>query len=216
MIKKLFICLVVICLSVLMLSCIEDNRVAGPEADNSLDWPDRSLKEDCVDIMVLSLVRGSSVKYRELLLKPDTTGVFPEGFIWYSNQNNGEENLPPLLDYNQDVEAVDLLLSHAIDFRFKIDPGNWYPRDFFRGSECADCWESTRGYILLATLDNGEAYSGMFRLNLVIGPDPENSGKFVIYEAADLPRAQLAAAKRPADVEGVSLSRLKNIVKEKY
>jgi len=215
MIKKLFVCLTAICLSALMVACREDSRVAGPEDGSSPDWPARSLKEDCVDMLVLSLVRGDAGRYGELLLKPDTTGTFPEGFIWYNNHNLTEEKLPPLLHYEQDLEAVELLMAHAVDFEFKVDPGSWYSRNSFRGIECSDCWESTRGYILHVMLDNGETYTGMFfRLKLIIGPDPEEAGKYVIYEAADLPRGQMSAARQPADVEGISLGMLKSIVME--
>lgn len=201
----------IIFISMLFPACREDSRITGPDTGNGIEWPDRTSREECVEVLEMALSHRGAEQYRELLLEPDSTSQTPEGYLWLNNQGETDSDLPDSLDYAGDVEAVENLLAHILEMDIRVFDGNWYPLEYFRGRSCSDCWETLRSYMISARLDNGEVYGGEFRLMLTVGPDPADAGKYVIYEAVDLPKAGKSVGKLPADVEGTSLGELKNI-----
>jgi len=201
----------IICISMLFPACREDSRISNPDHGSGIEWPDRTSREGCVKMLEMALSHHGAEQYRELLLEPDSTSEFPEGYVWLNNQGETDSDLPDSLDYAGDVEAVENLIAHILEMDIRIFDSNWYSLDYLRGRNCSDCWETLRSYMISARLDNGEVYVGEFRLMITVGPDPEDTERYVIYEAVDLPKAGKDVGKLPADVEGTSLGELKNI-----
>ncbi|MBD3179289.1 MAG: hypothetical protein GF417_06650 [Candidatus Latescibacteria bacterium] len=214
MIKRVLLCLAAVLLSAAFCCCREENRISDPETGGGIGWPERSVKENCVELLEMTLSHSAPEKYRELLLKPDTSGTFPEGYRWINNAAEPDSELPPSIDYHMDIDAVSRVISHAEEMELEIEGGNLYSESYFRGKRCDNCWSTIREYRLMAMMDNNKTYYGYFRISVFIGPDPDESGKYLIYQATDLPAPTAGSGKFPAGVEDTSLGELKHFYRE--
>ncbi|MGM0484736.1 MAG: hypothetical protein ACQERI_09325 [Candidatus Krumholzibacteriota bacterium] len=173
-------------ISGMLLFCSED-RGTNP-ANNEIEWPDRTDVEDCLETVMMSYRHRDIEKYSEVLLKPDTNFVFPEGFYWFIPDEviGGGQIEEQYLNYYQDVAATDSLFHHALELDLDISGGPWDSLGFFRNKECDDCWKTIREYHIEVILDSGDHYISNMHIKFAVGPDPVNSDKYVIYQVVEL------------------------------
>jgi hypothetical protein len=192
--------------------CEEKNRVTGP-GESGIDWPDRTGREDCVEIMEMVYQYRNIEKYGEMLLRPDTSEVFPEGYIWFNQVEDfaDGEVVDLYLNYDQDVAATDSILSHSDSLYLDIFTADWDSLEIFRGKSYSGCWKTIRSYHLFSRMDSGRNYFCYFYIRLIIGPDPDEDNKYQIYEAFDLREPFVSGrSKLPENSEYTSLGELKD------
>lgn len=169
--------------------CILDPKESVEEPKTPpVEWPDRTGKEDLVEIVKLVYRTEDMDKYAEALLKPDTHDLFEQGYIWY-NQN--EDVVSGAVDvefwgYTEEYTLTERLLNNVNDITLEIYPGSWTALETFREEPCEDCWDSLRDYKIDVETSDQMHYIGEYKIRYVIGPDPENPGKYVIYQMEDL------------------------------
>jgi len=166
---------------------VEDNP--GPE----VTWPDRTAKDDIIEVITKVYKYRNIEKYKELLLENDEeSDVFPEGYIW-RNQPTDYDDYGETYTYDQDVRGTGGILEHAISMDFALyfigTEDEWRRFPEFRNEPCNDCWETVNlFYNFDIEFDDGQHYMGDDKVQLIIGPDRDGSGKYVIYQATDLPK----------------------------
>jgi len=182
MFRKVLFCHLIILSVFLLISCEED-KVTDPT--DPVEWPDRTEKEDCVTIMEMVYRHREIEKYEDLLLEPDTSGVFPEGFMWLSHSEDIiDENC---WGYYQEVTLTDSILTHALELELDLSSeGDWDTLETFREQPCSGCWQTIRDYYLHVVLDNGTDYITDSFIRLVIGPDPADPARFLIYQQEEM------------------------------
>ncbi|MFO7914883.1 MAG: hypothetical protein R6U43_04235 [Candidatus Krumholzibacteriales bacterium] len=210
---RIYAGLLVLVLSALFICCDED-RVTSPGGGD--DPPVKITRENCVEMLVEAFNEMDIEKYRGLLLKPDTSNVFSDGYIWHNQQEDFMSGYVELesLDYYQDIEATDSLFAHAGEVDLDLYHGAWDSLEVFRGISCADCWETVRRYQMYVYADDWNYY-GLFYIRLVIGPDPGISDSYLIYQARDLRRVD-SINRLPSDSEDVSLGQIKSIFVDSF
>jgi hypothetical protein len=188
LIKRSLVALVAIVFALTsMPGCILDPKeTVEEEKKPPVTWPDRTEKEDIIEIILLVHQTEDIEKYKEVLLKPSSHDQFPEGYIWFHQVEDFDELQETSLSYTQDWQGTAGYLDHETGLELRIFPGTWDPEDTFRGEDCTDCWTTTRKYELDIHLDDGKHYYGDFFVLYVIGPDPDNEDKYVLYAARDL------------------------------
>jgi len=200
--------LIVLCLSFMFICCDED-KVTSPGGGD--DPPVKITRGNCIELLEEAFNEIDIKKYRRLLLKPDTSNVFSDGYIWHNQEEDLQSEYVQFeyLDYYQDIEATDSLFTHIHSVEFIIFPGEWGSVEVFRKTECSDCWETVRDYKIDVEDDMEFHFMGEYLIRLVIGPDPEMEGSYLIYQAKDL--RQGATIKRiPADSETESWGAIKS------
>ncbi|MBD3179292.1 MAG: hypothetical protein GF417_06665 [Candidatus Latescibacteria bacterium] len=210
--KTLLILAAATVLSAPFTGCEEEDSVTSP-VESGIDWPDRTEAEDCVAIMEMVFRHGNIDKYRDLLLRPDTSGVFPQGYIWFNQVEDitGGEVEDLYLNCDQDIAATDSILSNSDSLYLDIFTADWDSLEIFRGKPCSDCWKTIRSYHLFWRMDSGRNYFCYFYLKLIIGPDPDEDNKYQIYEAFDLQEPFVSGrCKLPENSEYTSLGELKD------
>lgn len=165
---------------------VEDNP--GPE----VTWPDRTQRNDIIEVITKVYKYRNIEKYKELLLENDEeSDMFPEGYIW-RNQETDYKDYGEIYTYDQDVRGTEGILEHVISMTFIIypaTPGNdWSSYTTFRNEPCDDCWETIREYSFDIEFDDEQHFMGNYKVQFIIGPDRDGSGKYVIYQATDLPK----------------------------
>lgn len=149
-------------------------------------WPDRSSPEDCVRIINMVYEYGDMDNYRKALLEPDSgSDEFPEGYIWY-NMEDDIYQYGEYYDYGQDTLGTAGILEHSISLTLKVSSGDWNAVSSFRGEPCVNCWKTVRGYYFDIEFDDGEHFLGDYFVQFVVGPDRDDSDRYLIYEASDI------------------------------
>ena len=195
-------------LSVIFISCDED-KVTSPDGGD--DPPVIITRDNCIELLVEAYSEKDIEKYSRLLLEPDTSNVFKEGYIWYNQEEDLQSGYVQFeyLDYYQDIEATDSLFAHILYGELLIYPGSWKSLEVFRERECSDCWETVRDYKIDVEDYMSFHFMGEYLIRLVIGPDPEMEGSYLIYQAKDL--MWVTTMKRiPADSETESWGAIKS------
>jgi len=165
-------------------------------------WPDRSSPEDCVRIINMVYKYKDMDNYRTALLKPDSgSDEFPEGYIWY-NMEDDIYQYGEYYDYGQDTLGTAGILERSISLTLKVSSGDWNAVSSFRGEPCVNCRETVRSYYFDIEFDDGEHFLGDYFVQFVVGPDRDDSARYVIYEASDI---EAGEAFNPADNGGMNL-----------
>ena len=183
--------LAVLVLFIITAGCILDPKEAIDENPvPEEDWPDRTDKGDCIEIIDLVYKHRNIEKYKEVLLKPDQTREkFKDGYLWL-NQELEVDSLGEDYSYDQDCLGTQWILDNAETLRMDLYPSvivseTWTKIDEIFGDPCDDCWSTQKNYVF--SVDIGEdTFNGDDEVRFVIGPDPDNPGKYVIYRADDL------------------------------
>ncbi len=165
---------------------VEDNP--GPE----VTWPDRTQRDDIIEVITKVYKYRNIEKYKEALLENDEeSDMFPQGYIW-RNQTTDIEDHGEIYNYDEDVSGTGGILEHHISGEFHLystgTEGEWRSYTTFRNEPCDNCWETIRFYDFDFEFDDGQHYMGNDKVQLIIGPDRDEPGKFVIYQATDLPK----------------------------
>ncbi len=187
--RRVALILISISLAVIFLCCGEDDP-GRPGVGSLVGWPDRTEKEDCIEIIELVYEHRNIEKYREVLLKPDTDREkFKYGYIWYNKVSQGNP-LVLSLDYDEDCECTQRILDNAEMLQLSLYPSvivseTWTKIDEVFGEPCEDCWYTQRNYRFYVSFGH-DMFMGDDEVSFVIGPDPGNPGKYVIYRADDL------------------------------
>jgi len=205
------VCLIAVAVSVFSCRDDDDKRIFRP--GDGIDWPDRTSKEDCITIFEMAYEHKNIGKYSQILLMPDTNNVFTEGYRWYNQWELYADGMIPAeyFDYSDDIALTDSLFTHATELDLTILAPDWDSIGTFRSEPCTDCWKTTSAYVTDITLDGHfHHFSHSFYIHFIIGPDPENPDKYLIYEIEDDKR--LDYLKRDKEVkytEHVSLGEVK-------
>ncbi|MFO7914882.1 MAG: hypothetical protein R6U43_04230 [Candidatus Krumholzibacteriales bacterium] len=175
MLRKLIFPGILFFTAAIFLCCGEKEEDTGTEGING--------KEDCLKILETAYRDRDIGRYKEIFLKPDSAGVFPEGFkMHYLRENIDSGKFSLSLNYSQEIEMTAGLFKHADSIRVNILPSGWERVEELRGRECGDCWKSEREYELMVRLDDEKEYNGHFLTRFVVGPDPRERGKYLIYQ----------------------------------
>ncbi|MBD3178592.1 MAG: hypothetical protein GF417_02785 [Candidatus Latescibacteria bacterium] len=169
--------------------CILDPKESVEEVPvEPVEWPDRTDREDVIEIVLLVYETEDIEKYKEVLLKPDSHDDYPEGFYWFHQIEDVRDDAvsEDYWGYTVDWQTTGMVLDHEAGLELKIYPGTWESEDDFRGIPCDDCWKTIRGYKIDITLDDGRHFISDYYVQFVIGPDPDNQNKYVIYAMRDL------------------------------
>jgi hypothetical protein len=196
--KRFVLILMFIGLPIIFLCCGEDDPVNPGDGANI--WPDRTNKEDCINIIKRVYDERKIEKYKELLLKP---GVLQEeefayGYIWKNQQNDTIECGQTQI-YDEDWRGTAGILDSASELQLKLyscaasQEEDWEKVSEIRGVEGPNFWRTIRNYNFLFNFGN-ELYVGDYDVIFVIGPDPADSSKYVIYQADDVPKHYGASA----------------------
>ena len=178
--------LLIFFISTLFICCGED-KGTNP-VNNEINWPDRTDVEDCLETVMMSYQHRDIEKYKEVILKPDTNFIFPEGFLWFIPEEDistGQIEMH-VLNYYQDVAATDSIFHNALELDLDISCGSWDSLEFFRNKECFDCWKTMREYHIEVILDSGDHYISNMHIRFDVGPDPVTSDKYAIYQVEEL------------------------------
>ena len=168
----------------LTLSACSDDKTTYNE--KPYIWPDRTAKDDCVEIILKSYEILDIEKYKEVLLEPDSSAdKWPEGYIWY-NQVIDIPYYGVSYDYEGDCKGTQGIFNHGLILDIDIHEGDWIPIDTVRSDSCFNCWQSIRDYDFYFYFDDDNRYSGSPKVHFIIGPDRDNPNKYVIYEATDI------------------------------
>jgi hypothetical protein len=131
-------------------------------------------------------------KYKEVLLKPDDNREkFKGGYLW-KNQVLQQDSLGLSYDYAADCMGTEWILDNAETMSMKLYPsaissGTWHKvEEEILGDLCEDCWSIQKNYKFGISFNNGSHFQGDDEVLFTIGPDPDGSGKYVIYRADDL------------------------------
>ena len=206
---RIFAVIFVLFLSTLFICCDED-KVTSP--DGGYDPPVKITRDNCIELLEEAFNEIDIKKYRRLLLKPDTSNVFRDGYIWKNRERDfiGGTVDKEFFDYYEDIEATDSLFAHTREDTFFIRNGRWDTLETFRERQCIDCMETIRSYYLDLTTDQGRHFwADFFYIRIIIGPDPDLEGGYLIYQAEDL-REISSINKLPSDTERTSLGEAKN------
>jgi hypothetical protein len=189
--------------------------------EDSVNAPGKSIpdnrtltREGCIDRIVESFRDCDIDKYRSALLPPDTNSVFDAGYFWRNQQEDLIDTTVPELwfDYHEDLAATESLFVHADSIDMDIYQSAWDSLVLFRSKSCSDCWQTYRGYEIDVRLDHYHHYFGYFYLRIVVGPDPDHEGSYLIYQAEDLRRlVSLSEKKQGPGTNQASLGALKSI-----
>jgi hypothetical protein len=184
--------IVLILLSIIIVSCGEDEKkVFEPKV---IDWPDRTSQEHCIEIVVLvyeNFRLCEIEKYGEALLAPDAQAEeFAEGYYWHFWWWDIDFGDPDSIDFDADMNITEQILQNAVKLELEIGPGTWDTLQTFRGEPCENCWSTEREYWMRAQFDNeGMMYCsdpGESAVRFVVGPDPYDPSRYVIYEIVDM------------------------------
>ncbi|MBD3179291.1 MAG: hypothetical protein GF417_06660 [Candidatus Latescibacteria bacterium] len=171
-------------LSAMLVSCEKDSeRIVSNEEDDS-----RTAKQDCIDMLVESLYSEDIEEYAEVLLEPGTSGDYPEGYIWYNQTEDIRSGAvaDTFLTFEEDTAMIKEVLLHEVGLEFMIYPSGWDSLEMFRNLPCTNCWETVRGYKIDISFDSGRHVMGDYYLRFLVGPDPSDSDKYLIYQIEDL------------------------------
>ena len=167
-------------IAAVFLCCGEKGR---EEKAESQDWPDRTGREDCLKIMEMAYSRRDIDRYREILLKPDSAGLFPGGYkVYFLRENADSATFSFHMNYANEIKTAAGLFRHADSLRLKMSDADWERVEEFRGVECTDCWKTEKEYDLMARLEDNKVVNGHYLARYVIGPDPNEKGKYLIYQ----------------------------------
>jgi hypothetical protein len=175
----------VIILSVMVVfsSCTDDNT-SGPKV---IEWPNRTQKEDCIEILRMTYEYRNIDKYQEIMLQPESeSDYYPEGYIWYNTSYDALE-YGASYDYDQDLLGTREIFEKLQDLRLRITEKEWSELNEFRGEPCSDCWIISGLYNIFGYWESEDMRfiaSGLVRFT--IGPDRSDANKYLIYEAADI------------------------------
>ncbi len=196
LIKKTLVALVAAALVLTSLpGCILDPKESVEEPKTPpVEWPDRTDKEDCIGIVDLVYKTEDIEKYKEVLLKPGILNQDQEdpGYIWYNQEEIvGTEiegrTVPPAHYYTDEWQITERIFQNVVSLEFNFYPGTWDEfTDEFRNKPCDNCWITTRDYNYNVKFNDGMNYSGDYKVRWLVGPDPEDPDKFVIYQMEDL------------------------------
>jgi len=192
LIRRSLVALIAVALLMTSLpGCILDPKETVEEQKKEpVEWPDRTDIEDCIEIIDLVYNREKDVeKYKEVLLKPsqDDSDPLSDGFYWWNQKEDVDEGrIEEFWGYSVEWMSTAGLLQHEQGMSLDMFPGTWESISDFRGGPCEDCWETIRSYYLDVKLDNGMNYIGDFFVKFVVGPDPDNPDRYVIYQMEDL------------------------------
>ncbi|HMA75830.1 MAG TPA: hypothetical protein VKO43_00815 [Candidatus Krumholzibacteriaceae bacterium] len=183
--------------SVIIISgCILDPKETTDEQVNEEPWPDRTEKGDCIDIIVRAYQEKDIERYKELLLEEDQSQdpEFSAGYIWF-NQPTDQEQYGVSLSYVEDWSGTQWIFDNA-GGKLNIDLYSDNSQDSW--TEETDLGENIFSKKVRYTFDfnlpdpdsneggfknfRGDAYVEFF-----IGPDPDDTEKYLIYRAHDLP-----------------------------
>ena len=153
------------------------------EAAERQGWPDRTGREDCLKIMEMAYNRKDIDKYSNIFLKPDSAGAFPAGYkVYFLRENADSAKFSFHMNYSDEIKTAAGLFKHADSLWLKMSPADWERVEEFRGIKCHDCWKTEREYDLMARLEDSKVVNGHYLARYVIGPDPNDKGKYLIYQ----------------------------------
>jgi len=182
--------LVALALFIAAAGCILDPKEAVD--DNPVpeeNWPERTDREECIEVIDMVYKHKNIEKYKEVLLKPDTEREnFKDGYLWF-NQVLQLDSLSEFDNYDEDCEGTQWILDNAEMIQMFLFPSaivsqTWTEVDEVFGEPCEDCWSTQRNYNFSITVGD-MIYTGDDEVQFTIGPDPDNPGKYVIYRADD-------------------------------
>ncbi|MBD3179290.1 MAG: hypothetical protein GF417_06655 [Candidatus Latescibacteria bacterium] len=164
-------------LALLSLSCGEKKSEPG---NQSMEWPDRTKKEDCIRILEMSFRHRDIERYRNLILEPDSTAIFPEGFKYHYLQDDMEAPVMSI-NYSDEIGITSGLFNHADTLDLRISPAGWERLKSFRGRPCEDCWKTEREELFVYEYGD-RTFRGEYIAGIIIGPDPADTDKYLIYQ----------------------------------
>jgi hypothetical protein len=90
-----------------------------------------------------------------VLLKPGTSGDYPEGYIWYDQTEDIRSGAvaDTFLTFEEDTAVIEQILLHEAGLEFIIYPSVWDSLETFRNLPCTNCWETVGGYMFDAHFD---------------------------------------------------------------
>ncbi|MCK4537473.1 MAG: hypothetical protein KAV42_01620 [Candidatus Krumholzibacteria bacterium] len=155
-----------------------------------IDWPDLTVPEHVVDTIRLVYEHFNQATENELMshygdiLYDDPDQVFD--YVW-NMQPDDVALYGEVMLREEDIAGTWYLLDNSSALTLDISPGSWGPAE----DVCAECLQTTRTYTITTQLDHGGEIMNLagndMRINLVIGPNEQVSGTWVIYIASDLP-----------------------------
>ena len=127
-----------------------------PEGSSGQSVPvygDLTEKEDCVTNLVLAFRDRDIARFQELL---------HEDYVFhYADQ---------VMSLIEDISKTTIMFERVVLLGLVIGPGEWKATTSAFGKECADCWESERGYVLVANVpgDNSRVMMSRGKYNIVL------------------------------------------------
>ncbi|MBU8922360.1 MAG: hypothetical protein KOO63_11140 [Bacteroidales bacterium] len=155
-----------------------------------IDWPDLSTPDDVVETIRLVYKHFNTAPTDELMtyyadILYDDPGQ-EHDYVW-NMQPDDYTKYGELMLREEDIAGTEYIIRQSSALYLFISAGTWDPAP----DVCAECLQTTRTYTITTTLDhNGEieTLSGLsMNINLVIGPNEQKPGTWVIYVASDLP-----------------------------
>jgi hypothetical protein len=156
-----------------------------------IEWPPLTAREDVVETIRLVYKHFNQAGSTELMehyasiLYDDPNQTFD--YVW-NMQPEDVAQYGGVMLREEDIAGTRYIIEQSSALDLDISPGSWVKAV----DVCAECWQTTRTYYISTTLDHrGEVLdlSGeAMRINLVIGPNEQLPGTWVIYIASDLPK----------------------------
>lgn len=158
--------------------------------DLEIPWPELTTPDDVVETIRLVYKHFNTAGSDELMahyaaiLYDDPNQV--HDYVW-NMQTDDVAQYGDVMLRDDDILGTRYIIEHSSALDLDIAAGSWIAAE----DVCAECLQTTRTYTIDTTLDHlGEVktFVGLdMSINLVIGPNEQVPGTWVIYVASDLP-----------------------------
>jgi len=156
--------------------CILSSDKNPPRPPENIDWKDRTEREHCVDILLLTYKHRNIERYKELL---------HSDYVWYMQEEDVLKGYDHILTRDQDIEGTERIFdAHSLELSLYGSGWDvWTPEV----GTCDNCWTSTRTYTISVQFESeGSEYQGIEQqVIIVVVPDETDPSKYQILQAYD-------------------------------
>ena len=187
MIRKVFALATVIALLAPVASCL-DEPVRPDKEKIETTWPDMTERDELIEALMWCYDnpgRSDVMEKYEGLLHPD--------FFFMLAPADLIPEEPAYFTRAEDIEVTRALFEIQNELALEIvSSGEWYELQEIEGQPCADCWETTRFYYVMAQLGLDDTiYRSSWEdtdVMIVVAPDVSDPARWSIRAVYDLAR----------------------------